>query len=127
MFKIKILSVLRRALDGLLHEGCVFRMKPLENKLDGWFRRSVVFGKFERILRTRMMSPVETLQPKLPVWLNRCASDKYASLCCSFSSCTSKVRVANRLSTKDVSRASPRTIKVAAAIPAVPSVEMLTA
>ena len=50
-----------------------------------------------------------------------------SSLCCSFSSCSSKVWAANRLSTQEVSRASPRTIKVAAAIPAMLSVEMLTA
>src|SRR5258708_4580237 len=74
-----------------------------------------------------MISPVDTLQPKLPVWLNRCASDKYASLCCSFSSCPPKVGGANRLSTQDVSRARRGTKKVPAEIPAVPSGEMLTA
>ncbi len=42
MFKIKILPILRRALDCLFHEGRVFRMKPLENKFRGWFRRSLV-------------------------------------------------------------------------------------
>src|SRR5580700_2226580 len=85
------------------------------------------YWKMRKDSSDHMMSPVETLHPKLPVWLNRCASDKYASLCCSFCSCTSKVWAANRLSTQDVSRASPRTINVTVAIPAVPSVEMLTA
>src|SRR6266478_670954 len=99
IFMLKIIPIPRCALNGLFHQGRVFQMIP----------------------------PVETLHPKLPVWLNRCASDKYASLCCSFSSCSSKVWAAYRLSTPDVSRASPRTIKVAAAIPPVPSVEMLTA
>src|SRR5690349_10657709 len=42
MFKIKILSVLRRTFDGLSHEGRVFRMNPLENKFRGRFRRSVI-------------------------------------------------------------------------------------
>jgi len=105
--------------------GLRLRMSPPENEFHG--RSS--FGrieKFERILRPDDVAG-GNLQPKLPVWLNRCASDKYASVWCSFSSCTSKVWVANRLSTQDVSRASPRTMKVTAAIPPVPSVEMLTA
>ena len=42
IFKIKILPILRRALDCLFHEGRVFRMNPLENKFNGRFRRSVV-------------------------------------------------------------------------------------
>ena len=42
MFKIKIFPILRRPIDGLLHESCVFRMNPLENKFHGRFRCSVV-------------------------------------------------------------------------------------
>src|SRR6266403_4984263 len=38
----KILSVLRRALKCLFHQGRVFRMNPLENKFDGRRHRSVV-------------------------------------------------------------------------------------
>ena len=38
----KILSILRRALNCLFHEGHVFRMNPLENKFDGRRHRSVV-------------------------------------------------------------------------------------
>ena len=68
-----------------------------------------------------------TRQAQLPVCVSLCASAKYASLRCSFAPCSSKVWAANRLSTQEVSRASPRTIKVAAAIPAMLSIEMLTA
>src|ERR1700733_1424955 len=42
MFKIKILPMLRRPFDCLLHEPRVFRMNPLENKFYAGFRRSVV-------------------------------------------------------------------------------------
>ena len=41
MFKIKILSVLCRALDGLLHESTVFRMGALDNELHGRLCRPV--------------------------------------------------------------------------------------
>src|SRR5580704_6334841 len=85
------------------------------------------YWKIRKDSSDQMISPVAALHPKLPVRLNRCASDKYASLCCSFSSCSSKAWAANRLSVQDVSTASPRTKKVTAAIPAVPSVEMLAA
>jgi PAS domain-containing protein len=36
---VKILLILRRAFDCLLHERCVFRMHPLENKLELIFQR----------------------------------------------------------------------------------------
>src|SRR6267142_2802928 len=42
MFKIKILLVLRRPFDGLLHEGHIVRMSPLEHKCHTRFRRWVV-------------------------------------------------------------------------------------
>ena len=42
VFKIKIFSILRCALDYLFYEGRVFRMNPLANKFHGRFRRSVV-------------------------------------------------------------------------------------
>ena len=42
MFNIKILALVRRVLDGLFHEGRVFRMNPLENKVHGRCRGSVV-------------------------------------------------------------------------------------
>jgi len=42
IFMFKILSILRRALDGLFHEGRVFRMNPLEKKFHSRFRCSVV-------------------------------------------------------------------------------------
>src|SRR5260370_16514500 len=38
----KILSILRRALNCLFHQGRVFRMNPLENKFDGRRHRSGV-------------------------------------------------------------------------------------
>ena len=41
-FILKILPILRRALNGLFHKGRVFRMNPLENKLHGRYRRLVV-------------------------------------------------------------------------------------
>src|SRR2546427_2990148 len=40
IFMFKILSILRRALDGLFHEGRVFRMNPLEKKFHSRFRCS---------------------------------------------------------------------------------------
>src|SRR5438445_351395 len=40
IFMFKILSILRRALDGLFHEGRVFRMNPLEKKFHSRFRSS---------------------------------------------------------------------------------------
>src|ERR1700676_4827393 len=42
IFMLKILPVLRRTLNRLLHQGRVVRMNPLEDKFDGRFRRSVV-------------------------------------------------------------------------------------
>ena len=42
IFMVEILPILRRALDGLLHEGRIFRMNPLEGKFGGRYRRSVV-------------------------------------------------------------------------------------
>jgi hypothetical protein len=42
IFKVKIISILRRALDDLFHKDRVFRMNSLEDKFGGWFRRSVV-------------------------------------------------------------------------------------
>src|ERR1700676_2681627 len=42
IFMLKVLSILRRTLDGLSHQGHVFRMDPLENKFDVGYRRSVV-------------------------------------------------------------------------------------
>src|SRR5271157_2255908 len=41
IFLLKVLSILLRPLDCKLHESCVFRMNPLENKLYGRFRRWV--------------------------------------------------------------------------------------
>src|SRR5258707_6907464 len=38
----KILSILRRALNCLFHQGRLFRMNPLENKFEGGRHRSVV-------------------------------------------------------------------------------------
>src|SRR6266436_4752328 len=42
MLKIKILSILRSAPDGLSHKSCVFRMNPLEDLFDARFHGSVV-------------------------------------------------------------------------------------
>jgi len=42
MFTLKILSIPGRALKGLLNQDRVFGMNPLENKLHGWHRGSVV-------------------------------------------------------------------------------------
>jgi len=66
-FKIKILPILRRALRWSVARGCVFRMNPLGDK----FHASVFvvrsYWKNSKDSSDQMMSPVETLQPKLPV------------------------------------------------------------
>src|ERR1700738_2417775 len=41
------------------------------------------YPKIRKLSFDQKISPLETSQPKLPVWLNRCASAKYISLCCS--------------------------------------------
>src|SRR6266478_6063837 len=41
-FMLKVLPILRRALDGLFHLGRVFRMNTLEYTFHGWCRGSVV-------------------------------------------------------------------------------------
>jgi len=50
MFKIKILPILRRALDCLFYEGGVFGMDPLHNKFHGRVIVSVVLERFEMFL-----------------------------------------------------------------------------
>ena len=47
---LKIPSILRRALDGLSHQGRVVRMNPLEDELDGGCRRSVVLEDSKRFV-----------------------------------------------------------------------------
>ncbi len=47
VLKIKVLSILRRPIDGLLHESFVFRMNPLENKFHGRLRCSGVLENSE--------------------------------------------------------------------------------
>src|SRR5216683_1283741 len=42
IFMLKILPILRRALDRLFHQGHVFRMDPLKKKLRGRLRRLIV-------------------------------------------------------------------------------------
>src|SRR5262249_62295768 len=49
-FMRKIFAILRRALDGLFHQGRVFRMHPLESTLHGWLRRAVVSEDAKRFL-----------------------------------------------------------------------------
>jgi hypothetical protein len=51
IFMIKILPVLRRAFDCLVHERRVFRMNPLEDQIYGWFRCSVVLEDSKSFLR----------------------------------------------------------------------------
>ncbi len=51
IFMIKILPILGRALDGLFHEGRVFRVNPLENEFHGRFRHSVVLEDAKGLLR----------------------------------------------------------------------------
>src|SRR5258708_7884575 len=51
IFMLEILSILRRALDGLLHEGRVLRMDTLQDALHGRFRGSVVLEDPEGLLR----------------------------------------------------------------------------
>src|SRR5258706_7430458 len=53
IFMIKILPILRCALDGLFHEGRVVRMNPLENEFYSRFRRCVVFENSDGFLRPK--------------------------------------------------------------------------
>ena len=50
IFMLKIPSILRRALDGLSHQGRVVRMNPLEDELDGGCRRAVVLEDAKRFV-----------------------------------------------------------------------------
>src|SRR4030088_2830372 len=50
---IKILPILRCALDGLFHEERVVRMNPLENEFYSRFRRWVVFEDSEGLRRPK--------------------------------------------------------------------------
>src|SRR6266446_4322013 len=41
------------------------------------------YWKIRKVSADQMISPVDGFHPKLPVWLSRCASARYASLRCS--------------------------------------------
>jgi hypothetical protein len=62
---LKILPILRRAFDGLLHQRHVFRMNPLQNKFDRRLRGSVVLEDAEGLLRPDDLSR-EWLPAKAP-------------------------------------------------------------
>src|SRR5438309_11668420 len=47
---LKIPSILRRAHDGLSHQGRVVRMNPLEDELDGGCRRAVALEDAKRFV-----------------------------------------------------------------------------
>src|SRR3989454_12835543 len=51
MFKIEVLALLRRALNGLFHQGGVFRMDTLEHTFHGGCRVSVVLENSIGFLR----------------------------------------------------------------------------
>src|SRR5262245_2765212 len=68
MFKMKILPIMRRALDCLFHEGRVFRMKPFENKFHGRSGRSAVLEDSRDFLR-----PVDFSAGHLPTETARVA------------------------------------------------------
>src|SRR5579862_7155957 len=51
IFMLKILFILRRALNGLFHRGRVLRMNPLEDQVDGGCRGSVVLEDSKGFLR----------------------------------------------------------------------------
>jgi len=68
MLRDKIFPILRRAPpDGLFHEGHVLRMNPLESKCHGRLRSLVVLEDSKCFPSDQTISPVEILQPKLPV------------------------------------------------------------
>src|SRR5882757_6829540 len=60
IFMLKILTILRRALDGLFHEGRVFRINPFEKKLHGRFRRLLVLEDLKGFLRPEEFSASNT-------------------------------------------------------------------
>src|ERR1700676_1140693 len=79
IFMLKILSILRRTLNGFFHRARVFRMTPLEETSTGGFvDRS--YWKIRKVSSDQRISPMEGLQPKLPVLLRRCASARKVSL-----------------------------------------------
>src|SRR6266853_5368979 len=61
MLKIKILAVLRRALNGRFHQGRVFRMNSLHNKFPGRSGRSVVLEDSKGFL-----GPNDLIRGRLP-------------------------------------------------------------
>jgi hypothetical protein len=50
IFMLKVFPILRRALEGLLHEGGVFGINPLEKELNGRFRRLIVLEDLKGFL-----------------------------------------------------------------------------
>src|SRR6267378_6431237 len=92
MFKIKILPIPRRALNCLLHESRVLRMNPLQDKLNGRYRASVIledskgfFGPDEFACRgppakaPGATEPLSLLQVLLASFLGALTSDKNAA------------------------------------------------
>src|SRR5262245_64657898 len=75
MFKMKILPIMRCALDCLFHEGRVFRMKPFENKFHARSRCSVVLEDSKGFLRPVDFSaghlPTETARVAHPLCLGQ--------------------------------------------------------
>lgn len=82
MLEIDVFPRLRRPVDRLLHPVSVLRVNALEDTFDGRYGRAVVLED-SKVSSDPMISPVDGFHPKLPVWLRRCASARYASLGCS--------------------------------------------
>ena len=85
IFVIEVLSVDGSSVNGLLHGGAIFWMGAFDNKFHGRFCRPVNLEDTKCFIGPEDFS-VETFHPKLPVWLNFCASVRYISLCSSAAS-----------------------------------------
>jgi len=75
---LEILSINHSRVNGLLHGSAIFGMGALDNKFQGWLRRSIN-SKILEVWSDQMISPLTIFHPKLQ-YAHLCASIKYISL-----------------------------------------------
>ena len=77
--RASIVSTIRRAISDLAELALRPKRSPRTMVADG----ALSYSKILNVSSDQKILPLETFQPRLPVWLNLCASAKYISLCCS--------------------------------------------